>query len=72
MFNCIANANNLLIQDLKGGNVRTTECYTTSRSANKQDHLVIEVGPDDRSVLYMSDRYRSDDIWSSEVKYLNY
>jgi len=42
MFNCIAMANNLLIQDLKRGIVRIRECYTTSKSANKQDHLVVE------------------------------
>jgi len=42
MFNCIAMANNLLIQDLKRGIVRIKECYDTSKSANKQDHLVVE------------------------------
>jgi hypothetical protein len=42
MFNCIAMANDLLIQDLKRGIVRIRECYTTSKSANKQDHLVVK------------------------------
>jgi hypothetical protein len=62
MFNCIAKTNNLLKQDLQGGMIWTKLCSTTSRSVNRQDYLVVEVGPDDRSVLYMQEKHCSDDI----------
>jgi len=42
--------------------VQTKGGSTTSRSANKHDHFVIKVCPDDRFVLYMQDQHCSDDI----------
>jgi len=51
MFNYIAKANNLLIQDLDGDMVQTRGGSITFKSPYKQDHLVVEAGPDDRSIL---------------------
>jgi len=42
--------------------VQTREGLTSSRSADRQSHLVIEVSSDDRFVLYMQDQHCSDDI----------
>jgi len=40
----------------------------SSRSADKYGHLIVVASPDDRSILYIQDQYRSDDIWSGEVR----
>jgi hypothetical protein len=51
--------------------IRTRLCSTASRSVNRQDHLVVEAGLVDRSVLYMQERHCSDDIWSGKFRSLN-
>ena len=51
MFNCIAKSNNLLIQDLNGDMVRIRGGSITFKSADRQDHLAVEAGLNDRSVL---------------------
>ena len=56
------NSNNFLMQDIEGAMVQTRGGSSDSRNADKQDHLVIEVVQDDRSVLYMRDQHCSDDI----------
>ena len=50
------------IQDLEIDMVQTREGLTSSRCADRQSHLVIEVSLDNRLVLYMQDQHRSDDI----------
>jgi len=50
------------MQDIEGAMVQTRGGSSDSRNADKQDHLVIEVVQDDRSVLYMRDQHCSDDI----------
>jgi hypothetical protein len=35
--------------------VRIIGGLTASRSVDRQDHLIVEANPDDRSILYMHD-----------------
>jgi hypothetical protein len=42
--------------------VQTKKSLKSYRSADRQGHLAIDACPNDRSVLYMQDQYRSDDI----------
>ena len=50
------NSNNFLMQDIEGAMVQTRGGSSDSRNADKQDHLVIEVG---RFYIY---QHCSDDI----------
>jgi hypothetical protein len=40
----------------------------SSRSADRYGYLIVVASPDDKSILYMQDQHRSDDIWSGEVR----
>ena len=51
--------------------IQTGLCSNASRSVNRQGHLVVEAGFDDRSVLYVQEKHCSDDIWSGEFRSLN-
>jgi hypothetical protein len=44
---------------------------TISKSVDRQDHLVVEADPDDRSFLYMQDQHCYDDIWRGDVRSLD-
>lgn len=62
MFIYIENANNYFIEDVEIDMVQTKKSLKSYRSADRQGHLAIDACPNDRSVLYMQDQYRSDDI----------